>query len=1012
MMKQVKIRIPMRVLALLLGLFLSVGAFAQSNTVTGQVKDATGEPVIGATVRIDGQNGGAITDFDGNFTIEAPAGATLTISYIGYQDAKATAAPHMVVVMQEDGAQGLNEVVVIGYGRAKKSDLTGSVTAIKPDELSHGLQTSADDMLSGKVAGLNIVSEGGAPGAGSKIRIRGGSSLSASNDPLYVIDGLQVDPAGISNMNPLASINPNDIESFTVLKDASATAIYGSRASNGVIIITTKKGRAGQKAKVSYNGNVSISTKKKTLDVFDGPGLQKFVAERFGEDSPEYSLLGYYEDGEQKFANTNWQDEIYRTAVSTDHNITVTGGTANMPYRVSAGFTYQPGIVKSTFFRRYTGSFNLAPVLLNDHLRLNITGKIMSAQRRWDNGAVGEAAYMDPTKPVRLNQPIYNDYFNGYFQWAKAAGYPNDDVWGYTYVTEAQKNPVALVENNGTTQNAWTFQGNIGVDYAIHGFEDLHVLANLAGNLTRAKQETNNSPYTTSSYYYGWNGWNRNKNYNNIFNIFLQYTKELQENVHNLDVQVGYEWQRYHAWSDNYGYGIIPETASVDAGKKYNEPTGITEWKSENRLRSWIGRVNYTLLNRYLFTFTMRADGSSRFAKGHEWGYFPAAAFAWRVKEESFLRDINTVDDLKLRLTYGKTGQQNLPGEVGDFYYLPTFTSNYNHAYYPLFGDGKTVRPGVYNPDLTWEKTTTYDVGFDLSMWNNRFTLTADWYYRKTTDLINNIYVPAGANFGAQTVGNIGELHNTGIEFMTTVRPIVTGDLNWEITYNFTYNKNKIDDLASDLIEYGGIGMSKNGKAYQTGHSSSSFYVYRQVYDQNGNIVPYTFVDRNGNGILDSDDRYFYYHADPDVTMGLGSKVIYKNWDFSFNSRASFGNHVFNANLNSTYISSQGMGSTLNFMHNIPTQALKYGITASSDAQHASDCWIQNASYFKLDNITVGYSFQKLFGYNISGRAYVTAQNIFTITKYDGLDPENQNGIESSIYPRPFTTILGVNLNF
>ena len=1015
-MKQVKSKLPLRLWAVLCGLMISVSALAQQITVNGHVKDATGEAVIGATVQVVGQTGGAITDFDGNFSIKANQGDQIKITFVGYQDAIVAAAPNVVVTMQDD-AQTLNDVVVIGYGRAKKNDLTGSVTAIKPDEMSHGLQTSADDMLAGKVAGLNIISEGGAPGAGSKIRIRGGSSLSASNDPLYVVDGLQLDPAGISGMNPLASINPNDIESFTVLKDASATAIYGSRASNGVIIITTKKGRAGQKAKVSYNGNVSVSVKKKTLDVFDGPGFQKFVAETFGEDSPEYALLGYYENGEQKFANTNWQDEIYRPAISTDHNITVTGGTAHMPYRVSGGFTSQDGIVKSTYFRRYTGSFNLAPVLLKDHLRLNISGKVMHGQRRWDNGAIGAAAYMDPTKPIRLNQDKFNKYFGGYFQWAKTAGFPNDNTWEYAFDSNATANPVALAENNGTKSKATTLQGDISVDYSIHGLEDLHVLANLAGNLTNAKEETSNSPYTTSSYYYGWDGWKKNKNYNYIFNIFLQYTKELKENVHNLDVQVGYEWQRYHAWSDNWGYGIIPQTASVGAGTRYNEPTGITEWKTENRLRSWIGRLNYTLLNRYLFTFTMRADGSSRFAKGHEWGYFPAAAFAWRVKEEAFLKDVDAVSDLKFRLTYGKTGQQNLPGklggqEVGDFYYIPTFTANYDHAYYPLFGNGQTVRPGVYNNELTWEKTTTYDAGFDLSLWNDRFALSADWYYRKTTDLINNIYVPAGANFGAQTVGNIGELHNTGVEFMATVRPITSKDLNWEVTYNFTYNKNKIDDLASDLIEHGGIGLSKNGQAYQTGHSSSAFYVYRQVYDQNGNIVPHTFVDRNGNGTLDSDDRYFFYHADPDVTMGLGSKVTYKNWDFSFNSRANFGNHVFNANINGTYISGQGLGSTLNFMHNIPTLALKYGLKDSSEAQPASDCWIQNASFFKLDNITVGYSFQKLFGANITGRVYATAQNIFTITNYEGLDPEIQSGIESSIYPRPFTTILGVNLNF
>ena len=1008
-MKQVNIKFPFRMLVLIMGLFLSMGAFAQEMTVKGHVKDATGEPIIGATVRVLGTQNAAATDFDGNFTVKANRGADLQVTYVGYQVSTVKAAPNVVVTLEEDQAL-LNEVVVIGYGRAKKNDLTGAVTAIKPDEMSHGLQTSADDMLSGKVAGLSIVNEGGAPGAGSTIRIRGGASLNASNEPLYVVDGLQLDPAGISGMNPLASINPNDIESFTVLKDASATAIYGSRASNGVIIITTKKGKTNSAPKISFNGSVSVSMKKKTLDVFDGPGFQNFVKERFGEDSPEYALLGYRDaNGNQQFANTDWQKEIYRTAISRDYNITVTGGTKYMPYRVSGGFTNQPGIVKSTFFRRYTGSFNLAPQLFNDHLRLNISGKIMNAERRWDNGSVGAAAYMDPTKPVRLDQDIYNNYFNGYYQWTKAASFPNDNNWQYAFDSNATANPVALSENNGTLSKALTLQGNFGFDYSIHGLEDLHILGNLAANFTRARQETTNNPYTTSSYYYGWDGWSKNKNYNHIFNIFAQYTKELVKDVHNIDAQVGYEWQRYHAESDNWGYGIIPETASVGAGDHYGEPTGITAWESENRLRSWIGRVNYTLLNRYLFTFTMRADGSSRFAKGKEWGYFPAAAFAWRVKEEPFLRDNETVSDLKIRLTYGKTGQQNIGY---DFYYIPTYTANYNHAYYPIFGNGQTVRPGVYNPDLTWEKTTTYDAGFDLSLWNNRFSLNADWYYRKTTDLINNVYVPAGANFGAQTVGNIGELHNTGVEVMATVRPIASKDLNWEITYNFTYNKNKIDDLASDLIEYGGIGMSKNGKAYQTGHSASSFYVYRQVYDQNGNIVPHTFVDRNGNGILDSDDRYFYYHSDPDFTMGLGTKLTYKNWDFSFNSRASIGNHVFNANINGTYISAAGLGSQLNFMHNIPTLALKYGLADASDAQAMSDCWIQNASFFKLDNVTIGYSFPKLFGMDISGRIYATAQNILTLTKYDGLDPEIQGGIESNIYPRPFTTILGVNLNF
>ena len=1010
-MKQVKFTMPLRMLAVVFGLILSASAFAQQITVNGHVKDDFGDPVIGATVRVDGTQTMAVTDLDGNFTLQANQGADLTVTYIGFADAKAKAAPTVVITMGED-AQLLEQVVVIGYGRAKKNDLTGSVTAIKPDELSHGLQTSADDMLAGKVAGLNITSEGGAPGAGSKIRIRGGSSLNASNDPLYVIDGLQMDPAGIGGMNPLSSINPNDIESFTVLKSASATAIYGSRASNGVIIITTKKGKAGQKAKVSYNGNVSVAKALKTVDVFNGPEFVEMIKQVYGENSDAYAALGYYdENGVQHFANTDWQDEIYRTAVSTDHNITITGGTANMPYRLSMGFTNQPGIEKSTMYRRYTGSFNVAPVFLNDHLRFNVTGKAMYAKRKWDNGAINSAVLFDPTKPVRLNQDIYNQYFGGYFQWYQTANFTDDRQWLYQKNTNATANPVAQINYNGLNNFAKTFTGNVDVDYAIHGFEDLHLRATLAGNLTLATAKENQSPYSTNNYYYGYHKWEKKTHYNNLFNITAQYTKELKEDVHYVDAIIGYEWQRYRTVSDWYGFGIYPSTSPY-AGQRHDEPGTITLYKTENRLRSYFGRLNYTLLNRYLLTFTMRADGSSRFDKGNEWGYFPSAAFAWRIKEEAFLRDNQTISDLKLRLDYGITGQQN---GIDDFYYLPVYTNNYDHAYYPLFGNGATARPEGYNTDLTWEKTTTYNVGLDLSLWNDRVVFNADWYYRKTKDLISDIYVPAGSNFEQRIKGNIGSLHNTGVEFMATVRPVVKKNWNWEVTYNVTYNKNKIDELASDIIMHGdGVGsIGAKAQAYCVGHSVSAFYVYKQVYDQNGKIIPGQFVDRNGNGYIDTDDRYFYYKADPDVTMGLGSKLTYKNWDFSFNTRAQFGNHVFNhitEGMSNTGTS--GWSWQLQYLSNKVKDALKYGITENNDRQAQSDCWIQNASFFKLDNVTLGYSFKKFLGNNITGRVYVTAQNVLTITNYDGLDPEIQSGVEGSFYPRPFQTIVGINLNF
>ena len=1023
-MKQIFIRTPFRVLVLLLGLFFSVGAFAQIS-VKGHVKDAQGEPVIGATVRVVGTQTATVTDFDGIFSIQAPQGANISVTYVGFQTATVKVAPNVEITLKDDAAL-LENVVVIGYGRAKKSDLTGSVTAIKPDDKNHGLNVNAQDMISGKIAGVSVIAGDGTPGGGAQIRIRGGSSLNASNDPLIVIDGLAMDNYGVQGLaNPLSMVNPNDIESFTVLKDASATAIYGSRASNGVIIITTKKGRSGQKPTFNYSCNVSISTKKKTIDVLDGPELMDYIGKLYGTDSDAYKELGYLDaNGNKQYANTDWQDQIFRTAVSSDHNLTMSGGLKNMPYRLSLGFTDNEGIIKTSEFKRYTASVSLSPSLLNDHLKLNINGKGMVAKNRYADGVVGAAISMDPTKAVKSDNAIYNEYFGGYVQSFTSASYEGGGSW--LYMPKGTSNPVAsldLVDNRATSKS---LIGNVEADYAIHGFEDLHLHMNAAMDLSTGKQNTTRSPLSPSAYYYGSDGWNTMDTYNLQLSLYAQYMKDFAK-VHHFDIMGGYEWQHFHKTTDWYSHGTVPASNTVNPGAYYNAPADgqVTMYKTENYLVSFFGRLNYSLMDRYMLTFTLRADGSSRFNwlagnDNQQWGYFPALAFAWRMKDESFLKHVDLISDAKLRLGWGLTGQQE---GIGDYTYIPVFKPNTNtHAMYPVLGDGTTYRPQAYNPQLTWEKTTTWNAGLDLSFLNNRIELGLDWYYRKTTDLINTVFVAAGSNFRNKVTSNIGSLHNTGFELMTTVRPIQTKDWRWEVSYNFTYNHNEIDELIDGVgeeyfVETGGglTGTGGNIQAHTVGKSIAAFHVYQQVYDQNGNPIPNTFVDRNGNGYLDGGDRYYYYKPAADVLMGLSSKLQYKRWDLGFSARVALGNYVFNSTASGS--SNVGAGSvyTNGNLSNLRVSSVERGFTNVSQQQYASDYFVENGSFLKMDNITLGYSFDNLLGTPntpLSGRIYATVQNVFTITNYSGLDPEVADGIDGDIYPRPFTTIIGVSLNF
>ena len=1023
-MKQVKFRMPLRMLALICGLILSATAFAQQITVNGHVKDATGEDVIGATVRVVGTQTGTVTDFDGNFTIKANQGDQISVSFIGYQDAVVAAAPQVEVLLQDDAALSLNEVVVIGYGVAKKNDLTGSVTAIKPDEKNHGLITNAQEMMQGKIAGVNITSGGGTPGGGATIRIRGGSSLNASNDPLIVIDGLAMDNQGIKGAaNPLTMVNPNDIESFTVLKDASATAIYGSRGSNGVIIITTKKGRKGMAPKVSYNGNVSYSVKKKTLDVLDADEYRSFIKSYYGADSEAASLLGN--------ANTNWQDEIFHPAVSSDHNVTVQGGISNMPYRISVGYTDQNGILKTSNFQRTTASVTLNPSLLQDHLTFNINGKFMYAHNRYANGdAIGDATRMDPTQPIYSSDPKYKNY-HGYWQWLDSGASLKDENYTTMWNRNTVANPLSRLYEKNDRANSYDYMGNIEADYKIHGFEDLRLHANASGDWANGTQDTDYANWGPSNFYYGNSGYTYERKYNLTFSAYAQYYKDFLKTQH-FDIMAGYEWSHTKYWGDSFYAGIYPKTTNQvithddgttepAAGKPYNGSTSI--WKSESYLVSFFGRANYIAFDRYMITATVRRDGSSRF-KEH-WATFPSVALGWKINEEAFLKNVKWMDELKLRLGWGKTGQQD---GIGDYNYFATYnvnTTNVNGRY-PLIGvndSGLLYRPDAYNPDLKWETTTTWNAGLDWSLFNNRVSGSVDYYYRKTTDLINDASVSAGSNFRNMVRSNIGSLENRGIEASLTVRPVQTEDWQWEVTANFTYNKNEITELTgeSSLIPTGGVsgGTGQTCQAHSVGYPHNSFYVWQQVYDQNGLPLEGVYVDRNADGVINDSDRYFYKSPDAPYTAGLSSRLQFKNWDFGFGLRASFDNYVFwdkeagYSNVSKRYDSSFG------YLQNVIPGAVQRNWSTYDHA--LSDYFVHNASFLKCDNITLGYSFDNLFkGGNysgLSGRIYASATNVFTITKYEGIDPEvfpdkDHWGIDNNMYPRPFTVQVGLNLNF
>ena len=1006
----------------MLGLFLSVSAFAQS-TITGQVKDATGEPVIGASVLINGTSNGTVTDLDGNFSISVQPGATLTISYIGFQKQQVAAANGMVITLQEDQAQQMNEVVVIGYGAVKKSDLTGSVTALKPDSKNKGLVVNAQDMLAGKVAGVSVTSDGGTPGGGANIRIRGGSSLNASNNPLIVIDGVAMDQTGIKGVsNPLSLVNPQDIESFNVLKDASATAIYGSRGSNGVIIITTKKGRRG--LQVSYNGSFTVSRNSKNLDVLSADEYRSLIAKKFGTNlytldsngnkvPTAYSRLGS--------ANTNWQNEIFRTALSHDHNVAVSGQVGDwLPYRVSAGYTNQQGIIKTSNFERFTGALTLSPSFLNDHLKVTLNAKGMWTKNRYADGeAIKAARQFDPTQPVYASG---YDNFGGYYQWLDDGTALNDSSWPKTYYSLATKNPVSILNLKNDRAISRDFLGSADVDYKVHGFEDLRFHVTAGVDVAKGRQVTDVDPASPQAIYYGSYGWESQLKRNMQLSAYAQYYHDFNDKAKNhFDIMAGYEWAHFWHNTKNAYWSYYPSTNrdATLAGKQRNYAPYY--YATENYLVSFFGRANWSLMDgRYMVTATVRNDGSSRF-KEH-WATFPSFAFAWRVNEENLFKQIDWLSDLKLRLSWGMTGQQE---GIGDYNYFAIYEMNTgNESTYPTAGNGSLARPKAYDPNLKWETTTSYNVGLDWGILKQRLTGSVDWYYRKTTDLLNSATVPAGANFRNQVMSNIGSMYNMGVETSLHWLAVNAKDFNWTMDYNFTYNYNKITNLNGGndpdyFVPTGGIsaGTGGNIQAQHVGNAVNSFHVFQQAYDKNGKPLEGVVVDRNGDGKITDADKYYYKAPAAPVTMGFASRFEYRNWDLGFALRASLGNYVYNDAFASTSnMSNSEIFVKSKFLVNRPTDVVADNWLSTETTSTQTDYWVQNASFLKMDNITLGYSFANLLkqgSWNgITGRIYGTVNNVFCLTKYKGLDPEVFNGIDNNLYPRPISFILGLNLNF
>ncbi|WP_019987704.1 SusC/RagA family TonB-linked outer membrane protein [Rudanella lutea] len=982
-------------------LFTVQTAFGQGATISGTVKEADGTPLPGVTVQVKGTTRGTNTDIDGRYQLtNVQPGATLVFSFIGKTPQEAVVGNQSVIdVTLADDSKSLQEVVVVGYGTQRRKDLTGSIASISAEEFQKGNIVNPEQLVAGKLAGVQITPPSGQPGGGSTIRIRGGSSLNASNDPLVVIDGVPLDNREITGAsNALSLINPNDIETFTVLKDASAAAIYGSRAANGVILITTKKGRTGDQTRISFSTLGSVSVNGKQLSTLNATQFRELINRIGNED--QKALLNV---GTTPETSTNWQDQIFRPAFSTDNNLSITGSTRSMPYRASVGYISQNGTLKTSNFQRVSGSLGLSPRFFNNTLRvdINLKGSIIN-NRFADVGAIGAAVAFDPTKPVYSG----NENFGGFYEWLTPTGIPNP---------QATRNPLGLLYNRDDRTEIARSIGNVQFDYQLPFVQGLRANLNLGYDISKSEGLNFTPAYAGAQFVQGGNGGQSQKSTgsrnNKTLEFYLNYVKQLNPS-NRIDATAGYSYQDF--------IRDVPSYPNLRANGRDTIAAAGIPFRTQYTLLAFFGRINYSLKDRYVLTATVRRDATSRFGPDSRWGTFPSLGFSWSIKDEPFLKSANALSALKLRLGYGVTGQQDLTGLASDYAYLPRYTISDPTAQYQ-FGNTfiRTLRAEGYDANLKWEETEAINAAVDVAFFDGRLGGSLDVYQKNTRDLLAVIPVPAGTNLTNQVLTNVGSLRNRGIELTVNTNPIRRDGMNLDVNFNVTYNENKITNLTrvpvpnDPGVQVGGIsGGTGNFIQIQTvGYPINTFYVLRQVYNQSGLPVEGVYEDRNGDGQITVDDRVRYQASNPNWLMGFTTQFTYGRFNAGLVLRGTVGNYVYN-NTRSNGSAYNNFVNALGFLSNGLDNVLTTNFTRS---QYFSDYYVENASFVRLDNLNLGYNFGSIWGKGdrkANLRGTLTAQNLFVITKYSGLDPEIDNGRDNNFYPRPRIVSAGLNLDF
>lgn len=971
-----------------LGIFLflwSVALFAsaQQKEITGQIVEAqNGETIPGATIMVEGTQRGVVSDMDGNFALMVSESESLIVSYLGFKlEQIPVAGKSTFLIQMEPEFLSFDEVVVIGYGMQRKGDLTGAVSNIQSKDFNKGVVSSPEQLINGKVSGVQIMSGSGSPTSGSSIRIRGGASLNASNDPLIVLDGVPLEIGGISgnDNNFLSLINPNDIESMTVLKDASSTAIYGSRASNGVILITTKKG-ASDKMRISFSTTNSVQVKTKLADMLSTSQLRD-VVEREGS-ATQKALLGS--------EDINWNDEIYQIALGTDNNFSLSGNLKKIPYRVSLGYYNQDGILKTDNAERMTGNLSVSPSFLEDHLKVNIGVKgALSKNQFAQTEAIWNAARFNPTVPVYSG----NNNFGGY----------NEALDGGAPVTSGVLNPVGLLNQNSSSSDVSRVIGNMDLDYKFHFLPELKLHATLGYDYAEGEGVVY-VPASAAQYYVSGGRdykYGPQKKENQLLTTYFNYNKDLTNINSTLDITAGYDYQSWKSTTVAY------DELNV-AGVSQNS---IAARDQRHNLLSYYGRVNYALASKYMLTATVRQDGTSRFGEDHRWGTFPSVALAWRLSEESFLSNVDVLSNLKLRASYGVTGQQE---GIGNYGYLPIYTISQTGAQY-IFGNTpvNTYRPEAYVSDLKWETTKSFNFGLDFGFFNNQLSGSVEYYTRKTEDLLARVPSPAGTNFDKTILTNVGNVDSEGVEVELNATPISNADWTWDVSFNASWLTQTIKNLSiikGSSITNTSVGPTLDSYYFQVlteGYSPYMFYVYHQLYDESGKPIEGAYADVNGDEEINSDDLYRYHSPAPDYIFGFSTSLRYKKWTVGTSLRANLGNYVYNGMaMNTGALGTLAYNTAqLNNLHK------SYLNTEFKNRQYLSDYYVENASFLKMDNASLNYNFGKLTSF-MSLNATAMVQNVFTVTKYSGIDPEVPQGMDSSFYPRPRIFSLSLGLEF